>query len=88
VRTSNVPVEPPSIEISDAKNPDAITHRLVLPREAADWQEQTLDFTPLAETRAIRILLRSPVYSDLGRELGSLNRVALHLDDFSLVRID
>ena len=88
VRTSNVPVEPPSIEITDAKNPDAITHRLGLPREAADWQEQTLDFTTLAETRAIRILLRTPVYSDLGRELGSLSRVALHLDDFSLVRID
>jgi hypothetical protein len=88
VRASNVPSEPPSIEITDAKNPDGITHRLGLPREAGDWQEQTLDFTTLPETRAIRILLRSPVYSDLGRELGSLNRVVLHLDDFSLVRID
>ena len=88
VRSGNMPSEPPSIEITDAKNPDGITHRLGLPREAGDWQKQTLDFTTLPETRAIRILLRSPVYSDLGRELGSLNRVVLHLDDFSLVRID
>jgi cytochrome c-type biogenesis protein CcmH/NrfG len=84
VRTRNIPAAPPWVEIVDAQRPEALNLNLPLPAGAGDWQTVNLDFVTPPGTCAIRVVLRSPLY----RELSGINRVELHLDDFSLVRVD
>lgn len=87
VRTRNIPAAPllpPAIGIVDAQRPETLSLSVPIPAGSGEWQPVSLDFVAPPETRAIRVVLRSPLY----RELNGVNRVELQLDDFSLVPVN
>ena len=87
-RTSNLPAETPWIEIvglSAGPPTEPIPlGRVELPRDATDWQAIAQTLTVPGGVTALKIVLRSPLY----RDVDSLRRADLRIDEISLVRVD
>jgi hypothetical protein len=80
VRASQLPVDPPWIEIQDAARPGEVLAEVKLPRQQEEPRPLSVDFEVPAATGAVRLLLRTPAY----RTVNSLERASLWLDEVSL----
>jgi tetratricopeptide (TPR) repeat protein len=81
VKANELPEAAPYWEITDAAQPQLFRVRVVLPRETADWQAQSLRFTVPATTNVLSLRLCVPMIAvlDLNR------RNTAWLDDVSLL---
>ena len=80
IRASQLPVDPPWIEIQDAARSGEVLAEVKLPRQQEEPRPLSVDFEVPAATGAVRLLLRTPAY----RTVNSLERASLWLDEVSL----
>ena len=80
VRATQLPVEPPWIEVQNAARAEDLLAEIQLPRQQEEPREVSVDFEVPETTGAVRLLLRTPTY----RTVNSLERAALWIDDVSL----
>ena len=79
-KTARLPEAAPFVELRDARRPDALSLRAPVPSGTTGWGEVILYFTTPPETRALRLVVRSPQLM----EVNSTNVGEVWLDDFRL----
>lgn len=80
VRATQLPAEPPWIEVQNAARPEDLLAEVRLPRQQEEPRELSVDFEVPEAMGAVRLLLRTPAY----RTVNSLERAALWIDEVSL----